>query len=1299
MSLLRLTLRRLRGILWTTIALACILAAVGVGLAKLLLPFAGHFQDEIEAWLSQRLNQPIEIAGVEAEWTVSGPRLRLRGVVLGARGPDSTRITVGQAVAEVDVYYWLRPGVRRSTDFRLVDLDLRLERSAAGRWSVAGLGRTGADGPTPYEGLAWLLRQGSIAIADSRVRVLDRRRSLRLELEDVELTLNNHGQRHRLAGEASTASSGDDRLSFHAVFQGDLTRGTLRGARAHLRGENVRLAPWLRGTRALGAKVSAGIADFELWSRWDGARLADIRGEVDLRHLRLSRVPPAAAAGTWSAARFELTHGASAFHWRRLSDGWRLIADRLSLIHGGRRWPRGGLTLEARERAGADGDERRVLRMGGDYLGLTTVSDLAAVVAPFARAAGIPLPQTDVTGALRDFQLAYRPDESPLRRLQARGRAERLGYRVAGQGAGVSGLSGRFELGAGHGRLRLDGDSFALRLPGVVRAPVFVESAEGELRWRRRDVGWWIGTDGLQIGTDYISARLAGGLRFDGDGTRPFADLQIELDSGNLRRAGRYWPVATMPPRLLDWLDRALLGGRLVSGRGIVHGDLDRYPFDAGGGRYRMEAQLTDVTLDYHPQWPRLEGVDAEIVTDGPSVRTTADKGALAGAELVDLEGYVPDFREPILSIDARGRGDAGRWLGLLSNSPLNDEFGRLMARVEAAGPIAASAHLHLPLKPELGEHRVEGTARLQGVTLRDEPWGFELTGVEGVLDYDRSGFSGQGLSAGYRGHEVELDVRAGGHSAEQQGLAMARMRGRLPASAVLRDVSVLEPIIAQCRGASPWTITATLPRRGDGPASLAGEGVDLRLQTSLSGTEIGLPAPLGKPAEQARALTLGFRAPYRGGPVRLGYGRRVQLVVAELGNDARTRGTLHFGSGEPELPEAPGIRVSGHAQRLDVHRWLSEQWPLLAGTVDDAGALTLRGIDISVAELSAFGRVFRNLAVTARPDGKHWQAKVSGDSIEGHVRVPSRGSASRTVVADLERLHWPRADGPSEELTTNPAELPPLRLYAGEFSWGNAALGEARLETNPTADGLRVDMLRTHSEEMEVRATGRWLRRPGGREQSAFEITMTAESLGRMLKRFGFAGMIEDGRTVAKIDARWSGTPASFALAKLGGKLEISVGPGRILDVEPGAGRILGLLSLQALPRRLSLDFSDLFGSGFSFDEIDGTFRLRSGVALTDDLEISAPAADVSISGSTDLAAQRYDQRVRISPSMGSTLPIVGALAGGPAAGAAVLLAQNVFRGGIAQAEYRIAGPWRDPEIERVREAKTAKTAKRDRD
>jgi len=207
-------------------------------------------------------------------------------------------------------------------------------------------------------------------------------------------------------------------------------------------------------------------------------------------------------------------------------------------------------------------------------------------------------------------------------------------------------------------------------------------------------------------------------------------------------------------------------------------------------------------------------------------------------------------------------------------------------------------------------------------------------------------------------------------------------------------------------------------------------------------------------------------------------------------------------------------------------------------------------------------------------------------------------------------------------------------------------------------------------------------------RHSSSIDVKMDTSNLSQVLKNLDYAGGIADGKGHVELIAMWDGPLSGYALEKFNGTLRFNIENGRVLEIEPGAGRLFGLLSVQALPRRLSLDFSDLFEKGYGFDKMEGKFSINEGNAYTDNFHLDGPAARIEVKGRVGLAQRDYDQLVTVIPHVSSSLPVAGIIAGGPTLGAAMLLAEKLLKPGIEDivtTQYSVKGSWSDPVIERL--------------
>jgi uncharacterized protein YhdP len=293
-----------------------------------------------------------------------------------------------------------------------------------------------------------------------------------------------------------------------------------------------------------------------------------------------------------------------------------------------------------------------------------------------------------------------------------------------------------------------------------------------------------------------------------------------------------------------------------------------------------------------------------------------------------------------------------------------------------------------------------------------------------------------------------------------------------------------------------------------------------------------------------------------------------------------------------------------------------------------------------------------------------------------------------------LERLRLARGgegEAPAREADQpDPRRIPSLEFSCAAMALDDLELGEVRFSARNHANGIELTSLETRGERLKVDGSGDWLAR-GEQQVTHLKARMKSPDLGALLDALGFSRSgVAGGETRARLEAGWVGGPEDFALDRINGELELDIKDGRLVDVDPGAtGRVFGLLSVTALPRRLKLDFSDLFTRGLTFDTIEGTFTIDNGDAYTNNLTMSSPAAQVAVAGRVGLASEDYDQLVTVTPRVSAALPLAGALAGGPvgaAVGAAAAFVAERFlqkdMSRMVETQYSITGPWDDPEV-----------------
>ena len=1222
--------------------MAVIGTALVIGATGLLMPWLVAHPDRVEGFLAARLGRPVSIGRVEGHWNPAGPVFALHDVALGGDAP----FQVGRAELAIDFYAVLKRDVSFS-EFRVIGIAVDAVREVDGGWRVAQFGDVRADGPGarfPTLGL------GSFSLREARLSIRDAAGAPLLAGASFDGRLVDDGDALRFGGVLRVPD--DDEAARFACRIADDGRG-----RCHVSGSSLDPAAWL-GTAAPGGIAPVrGELDVAAWLDLDARGFSRVHVELETRALVLRGTTPIAlGADDAIEPRHAPADFAGALRWEREADGWRfdLAEDRsggpistLGIVAQGPR--------EARRYAAIA--PRLELERIVPLLALST--RMPAALRAFAW-------ESNPRGALVGVEARFGAGEPELA-----ARVESLSIAAGGRRPGLGALSGA---------LRADGDAIVLVAdadqalvydqPSAFAAPLAATLARATFAATRTPAGWRLEASDFALAGDGFGLGGSAVLVFDGG--RPSLDAQIAIDPGTRIAAAKgLLPVGAMPRRAVAWLGRALDAGVLVSGGAIVRGDLDDWPFRAREGRFDARAEVAAATLAFHPDWPvaRIESADVAFVDAGMDIRANA--GSLLGNTVSSARARIDDIEENVLELEVEAEGAGEDLVRLLRASPIARGYGTHLIGLDVGGVGEVAFSLALPLKDRIGTPTLDGRVRLHDSDLADAKYALALDRANGTVRFGNEGFVADDLTAQLAGDPVLFSIAVGAYTSDPARLAEASLRGELPVTTVLHAFDAVLPLGGRMPGRSEWTLELTVPR-DDAPKTLA-------LRSDLVGTALSLPAPLAKPAEAALPTRIDITLPALGGRVEASIGRIVSARIQLPGPERELAADLAFGGDPPRAIPERGFALHGSIGALDLGGWGA----LVAGGGGAGEGAPALDADLALGALLVGGRRFEDVRVAFEQSKTQHVAVVAGPAVAGRIVVP-RGASQLGVTAEFERLHLPEADESARASTIDPATLPPVHFWAKDLRLGAARLGEARIEAVPHVEGLRFDLVETKSANFEMRARGDWTRAtPQRPERSAFEIDFTAQSLGRMLDAFGYAGMIEEGQTYARLAGNWAGAPTRFSLAAIEGRLEAKIGSGRILEVEPGAGRFFGLLSLQSLPRRLSLDFSDFFRSGLSFDSIVGTFTLRGGNAYTDDLVLKGPSAEIEIDGRTGLAQRDYDQRIEVTPRVGGVLPVVGALAAGPAGAAAGLVAGMLPLGQVARAEYRVSGSWDDPEIE----------------
>ncbi|TCP11625.1 uncharacterized protein (TIGR02099 family) [Crenobacter luteus] len=1231
-------------------------AALAVAFATFtwgVLPRLDAWRPELEAALTRATGRAVTVSRLSGSWHGVAPRLKLEGVRLANPRRGGNALTLS-ALTLTPSWQSLLVWEARFSRIAIESPRVELSRDKAGRLFLNGVELASSDSPSDGRLANWLLAQHRVEIGGAALSWRDELFDLPpLRLERGDLTLATTLLGHRLTVSGRPGAELGRALRFEAKWRGDDVRAFRRwSGEAELALEGARVGAWSRYLAPLG-RLSEGQGDGELSARFDEGELVAL--SADVKVLNVAYQPDGAGA-------MRLPQFGGKLDVERDAGGvYRVAARELSLSTlAGRAFERA--TVEGRYKPGADG-----------FGALSLSNAELAPLAPLIHALGAhrnPLfarfaPEGRLSGLAARWQ---GPVDAPRRYALSTG-FDRLGWRYDGAVPGVTGASGSLSFDEVGGRLRLHNRASRVTMPRVFPQPLDFARLDADVDWRREAGGVALAFRSVRFANADLEGELSGTYRYTGAGAG-VADLSGGVARVDAVRVPAYLPYAA-GAETLAWLQRALKGGRAENVRFALQGELDRFPFKGGaGGRFYVGAGVRDGVLLFEPGWPELRGIDAELVFENEAMRIAARRASTVGVPLSDVKVGIADLSAdaPRLTVDGKAAGPLAKMLVYTTQSPVDGWLAGFTGQIGASGPARLGLKLDIPLSGPQAP-RVEGRLAFAGNALSFRDWPIPpASGVDGVLVFTERGVNSPGVRLTALGGPFVLKADTGA-----DGRMHFAVDGEADSHAALKTyLPILAPYVA---GRSRYAVRFAV-----------GEGLErLSVASTMVGTRLDAPAPADKPAEAAWPLVLTLRP----GDGRAG-GWAVDFDVQgrargalRLDDDGGLRaGAVAVGRRDAE-PPARGFALRVRDEEVDLDAWRAR----LAGAADTAGAAALPFVaELDADRVAVGGYRFNAVRASAafEPARRHWilalaSREAAGEADFGGLAVP--------LKARLSRLALPLSAAPAGSARLPVAtRLPPLDIVADKVSWREQPLGrvEALARREPHAWLLERVRLSNDDGALSGRLAALEAADRPARVEGRFDLEL--KDLGGLLGRFGEPGRVAGGRGDVVAEFAWPGGVLDYQPEALDGKVTVALRDGRFAQVEPGAGRLLGVFSLQSLARRLRLDFSDVFGKGFSFDKLDGVARIESGVFRADAVRLTGPAADVTMKGEIDLPRDRQRVEVRVSPKLSESAALAtGAALLNPVVGVAALAAQKVLRDPLNQlfaADYLITGPIANPDV-----------------
>ena len=1305
-----------------------VVVALLVTALRIAIAYVPHNEQKLRTWIERQTHMKFEYSRLDARLRWYGPEVVLRDLRVVAEDGSQTLFATREGSVGLDLWNFFRTGQFVAGRVRILEPRVTIVRLADGRIRLLGLRERPADKP-PFD--FDRLPAGRIVIDDATVVYRDLKAGRApLELTDLDVQLRRDRDFVVMEGTAKLPDELGTLADFNVRLKGTLDEREHLDARVEIDAEAVRLAGLKDFLPPQVARPLAGSGHLRGVFALEQGRVSNLRLEFALRDVALQlpgRAVPPIEAVRITDPRLELAPGNKMpfptvtkemidrtppplpaevrygalegdARLRREGEAWVFRVEGLRAQAGTQR---AASETQVWGRWTGKPVTRFGLELNVDGLDLASTWPLVLAFAPpsFDRFAGLA-PRGRVE-TLRVTAQRERAGILPTFTVQAN--LGGVGVQPIGRFPGLTGVSLELDGNDQQGKLQLRADQPVFEWPRMFSEPLALERVTADGGWRREGAVWIASARGAQVVHAQGRARVDMEFGFEKPGVSPILTLNAEVPEVDVALVPKFVPVGRLRERTIAWLDRAFIRGTATNGRLNYRGPVKKFPFRNGEGDFTASADVTNVTLDYYPGFAPLTNASGKAKFHNALIEADITSGELGGLRLSQARFVMADYRAPVLEVDGKGGGDLQKALAYVQASPLGPIIGDQFMGLTGSGPaqyqvqltlpvISAEVLAAMPAPPPPRDYAVRAT--LDGVTVALPALRAPAQRVKGTFELHNYDVKIAGMRGTILDGPFELSANPGRTSRDVEAAVELTAKGRAGGAKLPAFIGL--PSTIAMSGATDWDLKGHIEKRRAGGAW----PLQFDVVSNLGGLVIQAPRPFAKAATETRSTHVRLDIPGSGvNEVTLesGSARAKLRFAARDGAWRLDRGAARFDAQSVSLPAQPGLLVSGEWPQFDLGEWLALSNTSAGGSTSIGGQRLmdwLGPVDVHLDRATVFGFEFRDVIAKLRSEGDFWRIAVTGPQAEGQVTVPDDLTRGRPIVLEMKRLQLtseqssPDADArAAANSQIDPRTLPAVSARAEDFTWQSRRFGRLVAEISREPRGLTIDSITTTAPSFDITAKGSWWMEQGA-PRTRVELLFISTDFGSATRALAYRDAIDAKKARIAASLWWPGGPSMDVMKTLNGTLRVALDDGRLVGVEPGAGRMLGLLSVAQLPRRLALDFRDVTDEGLAFNSVRGDFEVRAGNAFTQNLLLRGAAIDMGIVGRTGLASEDYDQTIVVSGNPSGPLAVAGALAAGPVIGAGVLVLSQLFKDqlqGLTRAYYHVTGPWAAPVVQRI--------------
>jgi len=1246
---------------------------------RLSLPKISTYKNEIQSIITDYVGYSVNIHAIQAEWKGWTPNLYLEDIKILSQNNNTEIIKFKSARIGINLIESIYKQNIIPGYILISGLNLEIYRTKNGVISIRNENIDGTN-TNKQTGLSeWLISQKHLILEDVNLIWKDENINIeKKEFNNIRLDLKTKGENTKIELNTALSKSEKQLLRINANITGNIL---MPDWDANIDIEISNIDP-VKNFSRLNLLSNDGAANGKISTYWQNAKLITANGDLEYTDFSLTTneysVPVKNINLSFAAA-------------RKLDKNWSLKVDlhHLKTVNGV--WSPSEYQFEFTK----DDTSNKY-----QYKGFFTFLKLEDIFPLIVETRILPnnilqkLDLNSISGDIKDVNIEVESNKESSIKIDAA--FSKLNLTSYDKSSYIRGLEGTFITDDSFFNIKIDSKSPEFKSNTLYSEKIVLPNLSTVVKLNRSSYDELL-INKFKMSSDEISLTANGKIILTEDS--PFVDVKINLDESDIKYVSTLIP-SEISPKLSKWATNSILGGKILSGEIVYKGYGKDLIFENPRSNFKALFNLGNINLKYHPEWPSINKLGAEVVVDNDELSANVTSGYILDTEINNTSAKIKNLSGNYhhVLIDTKIYTHTNNVKNFIAQSPLNEtKITEITENI--IGNVDISLNLDIPLNEE--KTKFNSLVSFDKTSIESGIPELGLENVSGEIHFNNDEIWANNINALYQGIPVTLKLPKINYS--ELDFIPFEISGFVNKEFIINQITSffpglfnkIENIRTYFSGQSQWTFTLQKSRNND----IGSSNKRIKLSTDLYDTEINLPSPLGKKENELRTLKL--EADIDEITVReinINYDNRLFAdIFIDNSNELLVKNiNIGLEKKHPESKADNTISIQGEIDNLSFTDWGN----LLNTSKNIENEKKQEKIllgKIFVGNLEILNKNFKEVSIdfTNSKINKDWYIIFDGKEINGEASYIKKSKGKNDYLyINFQNLSLSENKNIEDLTNYKINKIPELEVTIDNFMYKNNELGSLKLKTSKTTENLiNINKLNFKKSGFSINASGSWSK-INKINESNFHIKLESDLIKQMFNTFNYgAANIEDGKTSIDISAKWNGSPMDFQMKNLNGQLSMSIEEGQFLEIEPKAGRLFGLLSIQALPRRLSLDFADLFDEGFAFDTIKGNFNLENGQAYTNDLQMIGPSGNIMISGRTGLVTEDYDQIATVIPKVSDSLPVASALFGpvGVGVGAVLFVAGELFESiptnidKILTQQYSIKGSWEDPEINKI--------------